>query len=435
MPDLSPAARRHTHLFPCLALILGIASAPTGPALAQGHDYKLGPQDKIRVRVTEWRTASGPVEWTAVNGEYVVGASGLLSIPLVGTVNAQSAALDELSSIISERLKNVAGLVVAPSAAVEIVDYRPFYVTGAVQNPGGYPYRPGLTALQAVTLAGGLYRPDSSARSTREQLSSEGEIEVNEALRWSLILRQDRLRSESEDRSNIAFSAEVLDRAKNPAIAQGMAQENMIFTSRLTSLQSQTRLLEQTKAMLDEQLKTLAAKEGNHTQQNELIRKELGTIKGLAAKGLATSPRELALEQNLAQLQGQQLDLDLAVARTRQDINQAERDLAELRNQRANEVHNELRETHVSLRQIEEKIRSQRALILESQIHGLDHATLQQEGLSIALKLVRKDNSESREWIVADTDAIEPGDLVKVEIQTRGSTASLAQGNTADLAP
>ncbi|MFL6119208.1 MAG: hypothetical protein ACJ73U_06285, partial [Actinophytocola sp.] len=45
--------------------------------------YKLGPEDRVRVSVHEWRSARAePYEWTALKGEFTVNATGLLSLPL-----------------------------------------------------------------------------------------------------------------------------------------------------------------------------------------------------------------------------------------------------------------------------------------------------------------------------------------------------------------
>lgn len=40
--------------------------------------------------------------------------------------------------------------------AVEIVDFRNFYVLGEVNKPGEYPYRPNLSLEQAIATAGGF---------------------------------------------------------------------------------------------------------------------------------------------------------------------------------------------------------------------------------------------------------------------------------------
>jgi polysaccharide export outer membrane protein len=40
--------------------------------------------------------------------------------------------------------------------AVEVSQYRPFYILGEVATPGQYPYRPRMTVLTAISIAGGF---------------------------------------------------------------------------------------------------------------------------------------------------------------------------------------------------------------------------------------------------------------------------------------
>ena len=47
-------------------------------------------------------------------------------------------------------------LILNPSVAAEISHYRPFYILGEVNAPGQYPYRPRMTVLTAVSIAGGF---------------------------------------------------------------------------------------------------------------------------------------------------------------------------------------------------------------------------------------------------------------------------------------
>src|SRR5262245_6347435 len=59
------------------------------PATSKQESYKLGPQDEIRVTVVEWRPARDEIlEWTALKGNYTVGPSGKLALPLIGEVVA-----------------------------------------------------------------------------------------------------------------------------------------------------------------------------------------------------------------------------------------------------------------------------------------------------------------------------------------------------------
>src|SRR6185312_10155531 len=66
------------------ALAVSLAAAGAPPAFAADQAYLLGSQDKVRIKVYEWRAAKGEAyEWAALNGEFIVGADGDLALPLV----------------------------------------------------------------------------------------------------------------------------------------------------------------------------------------------------------------------------------------------------------------------------------------------------------------------------------------------------------------
>lgn len=81
-----------------------------------------------------------------------------MSLPLVGEIQAAGVTPADLGRIIGDQLKERLGMIDAPDTAVEVVQYRPFYIIGQVDKPGEYPYRPGLTVLQALSVAGGMQR-------------------------------------------------------------------------------------------------------------------------------------------------------------------------------------------------------------------------------------------------------------------------------------
>ena len=48
------------------------------------------------------------------------------------------------------------GYLKSPRVSVEVTTYRPFYIIGAVNRPGQYPYVDHMNALTAIALAGGF---------------------------------------------------------------------------------------------------------------------------------------------------------------------------------------------------------------------------------------------------------------------------------------
>jgi polysaccharide export outer membrane protein len=126
-----------------LAAAPALQAAPAAPA-TQNSDYRLGADDKVHI------TVYGEDRLT---GDYTVTSNGVVSFPLIGNVNAAGRSLGEVQDDIRQRL--AAGYIKDPRVAIEVGNFRSFYVLGEVNKPGEYPYRTNLTLDQAVATAGG----------------------------------------------------------------------------------------------------------------------------------------------------------------------------------------------------------------------------------------------------------------------------------------
>lgn len=132
------------------ACVGGIAAGPPeGEVVAE--EYRLGPGDQLRVTVYGENDLSG---------QYVVNSQGAVAFPLVGEVPAQGKTLTEFGAAITTALQG--GYVRQPNVAVEVMNYRPFFILGEVRTPGTYPYSANLTVQNAVATAQGFtYRADT----------------------------------------------------------------------------------------------------------------------------------------------------------------------------------------------------------------------------------------------------------------------------------
>ena len=62
----------------------------------------------MRIKVFEWRPSKDEMfEWAAFNSEYTVGATGKLSLPLIGDVPAAGMSTADLAQSIAERLSKL----------------------------------------------------------------------------------------------------------------------------------------------------------------------------------------------------------------------------------------------------------------------------------------------------------------------------------------
>ncbi len=106
--------------------------------------YRLGPGDRINIRVHNQDDLSG---------DYVLDGRGRFSMPLIGTVVAGGLTASGLEDFLVSRLKP--DYLVNPRIAVEISNYRPYYIIGEVKSPQSYNYVQGMTYLTAIAIAGG----------------------------------------------------------------------------------------------------------------------------------------------------------------------------------------------------------------------------------------------------------------------------------------
>ncbi len=118
-------------------------SSSNGQNIVSG--YTLGPGDKIRVSVFGEEDLSG---------EYQIDSSGMVRLPLIGTMRAAGFTSPALENAIAGALAQ--GYLKSPRVNVEVSAYRPFYIIGSVNRPGEYPYVANMTALNAIAFGGGF---------------------------------------------------------------------------------------------------------------------------------------------------------------------------------------------------------------------------------------------------------------------------------------
>ncbi|HUW79733.1 MAG TPA: polysaccharide biosynthesis/export family protein [Acidocella sp.] len=151
--------RRRSVVFGGLVLLSGCATLaapgaglpPLPPPL--NSDYRLGAGDQLTIRI---------YNQPQLSGSYSVDDSGMIDLPLLGLVRAAGQTADRLAASIASGLQ-AQKLILNPSVAVEVSTYRPFYILGEVNKPGQYPFRPDMTVLTAISIAGGFtYRAEQA---------------------------------------------------------------------------------------------------------------------------------------------------------------------------------------------------------------------------------------------------------------------------------
>ncbi|MEW5733617.1 MAG: polysaccharide biosynthesis/export family protein [Thermodesulfobacteriota bacterium] len=133
-----------------LLLLAGLALFLPGPA-AFCQDpvtdaYTIGPGDLLAVNV--WKEPDLTMEVTVL-------PDGRINFPLVGEVTAQGLTLGAVKDLLTQGL---ARFLSAPDVTVILKESkrRRIYTLGRLLRPGPYPLDPGMTVLQALSVAGGF---------------------------------------------------------------------------------------------------------------------------------------------------------------------------------------------------------------------------------------------------------------------------------------
>jgi polysaccharide biosynthesis/export protein len=119
---------------------------PPVQASAAPSDYKIGPQDVLRIDV--WKEPD-------ISRTIPVRPDGKISLPLLNDVQASGLTAMELAGSIREGLTKY---ITSPQVTVTVteINSRRIFVTGEVTHPGAQSLLPNMTALQALASAGGF---------------------------------------------------------------------------------------------------------------------------------------------------------------------------------------------------------------------------------------------------------------------------------------
>ena len=106
----------------------------------------IGPEDLIKISVYGEESLSG---------EFTVDHQGLISYPLLGSVSVAGLQAYQIAEKLTELLLD--GYLHEPHVTATVLELnsRKISVVGQVQRPGRYPYRAGMTLVEAIAEAGG----------------------------------------------------------------------------------------------------------------------------------------------------------------------------------------------------------------------------------------------------------------------------------------
>ncbi len=419
-PRSPVAAHRAREVAIAVGLCLLVSGNPHSGFAQAAQDYQLGVNDRLAIKVGRWKAVEATFEgWEGLSGEYRVGPNGKISIALAGDIPAAGRTAEQISRELALRIQRRIGLDQPPATAVEVAEFRPIYVVGAVNTPGEFRYRPGMTVIQAVGLAGGIYRPqETMLNAERERLIAVRDYDLVRAQRWSLLARKARLEAQLAESKEVTITEEF---KRTPNADRLVKMENEILIAELNTLKSKLAALTDLSKLLRSKLEKLAEEIEIRAKQLKRAKERLDGVRSLVERGLTTKSRLTDLSQAVTDLEATQIALEVLNLTTAQDLNQTLREKVDLVNTARQDVLNKLRNTEAELDQVELNEKAAAALVSQTSSLGAGLRTDLNKPNSepkLIYVLSRRGGGELKTLTVTEHATVQPGDTLQVSAAT-----------------
>ncbi|MEZ0167923.1 polysaccharide biosynthesis/export family protein [Microvirga sp. TS319] len=361
-----------------------------------------------------------------------VAVSGEVSFPLVGEIPARNKSINEILKVIQERVpqkvlrrRALDGsehdvVIDGDEVSLTIAEYSPIYVNGDVATPGSYPYRPGLTVLQAIALAGGY----DTMRTRMENpyllavdLQSERETLMNEIVR-----QQARIARVQAELGRDSQESDIP--AVSPVGADTKALEVERLDVRKSDFEKERQHLTEAVQSLSVSLDLLGKQMQTEAERAKIDQEELERVEGLAAKGMATVVRVSDMRRLVLLSASRATEIEARFEQVKQQRADEQRKLQKLFDERRIGLLKELQDAKLELAAIVSKVS---AVTQKMFMVGAIRSQLGRGGTGAPELVVvrRTDQGSDRLVATAETELL-PRDVVEVALQLGGYSSNVS---------
>lgn len=190
-----------------------------------------------------------------------------------------------------------------------------------------------------------------------DQPQAAQQTETLRSQRWALLAQDARLVAELAQARQVAFPTD-LTASTHPRAQDAIAGQRALFEARRVALESQLMVL---RARVEQHQAQIRSSEGQIDAQRRmlvLLKAEEQNTATLLRQGLARLPQLLAIQRQVASVEGNIVDITNQMERSRAQIDEAEQEARRITDQRMQEVSTELRDVRVRLAETEERLRA-----------------------------------------------------------------------------
>jgi len=205
---------------------------------------------------------------------------------------------------------------------------------------------------------------------------SSGELRATErgvaSQVFALLAQRARLIAERDGLRGIPVPSEFADLPPEDSVLarESLRIQQLQFGARRTGRSTETGVLRQRIAQLNEQILGYERQIASNIEQQRLIQEELAGMRSLAEKGYAPMTRVRALERTAAQLDGEQGSLRAQIARSREAVGETRLQMSGVSSEMNEDVADQLRQIDVQLNELRPRMAELRSQIARSEVRA-----------------------------------------------------------------
>lgn len=410
--------------------LLAVACASvlfSGPSLADGaSDFLIGPGDTVEIAV------AGIPE---LRQRITVQPDGAIALPLADAVRVAGLTASAFRERIRAQLngkiyrqRSTGGqdslVVIRPEeVTASVVDFRPVYVTGAVRKPGEVMFRAGLSAQQAIALAGGYGMPGGDSATAQLDLPVlKAEFTATWVDYTRALFQFARVKSELKDSETLGASDTSNIQLPPDQLSALAALESKILAARLVDYHKQRQALQNAGQGLTEQAAILTRQQKQEEEGTNADREDLKKLMDLLAKGQVTSTRVIDARRAFLLSSTRALQVGQELLNIRRQTEDNARQLDHYENDRQVAL---LEESRKATLDMNTALTKQRGLAdkIRATITGRVE-TLGDNGVEIRVTRTGQDSATTT--IIAGANIpLHPGDVIEIPLAPQGAATRL----------
>jgi polysaccharide biosynthesis/export protein ExoF len=348
-----------------------------------------------------------------LSGEYRVNGDGTIALPSLGRFEVFDSTIADFETQLADEVTRITSR--ESNVTIEVIDYKPVFVSGTVARAGAFPWKPGLSILQAETLAGGMVR-ETGAPGMAPLTDREKDRAIRAAYELaSTLVTVARLRTERENSDKLVVLAKLSDLVSASDQAGLMAAQEATLRSRNTAYTARVTALLNSKATA---LKELGALQEQRVRMHDQLSKRRVTLKKIervAEQGFIRADRVFEDQIKISELEERLTNATIAISRIEANAAAAQMDLDVHKLGRIAEIDTEVLRHEQRISQLELEIDSANGMFRRITGHDVV-STRASRAPSLSYEIIRTETGVSKVIRADRSTLLQPGDVVMVSL-------------------